>query len=178
MRILAVIAFVLLSFSMISEYVIEAQNLAEDREYYEERLEEHEDECDERNCSECEEYEEDLKRYERYDFRNVVYLIQYITLYGVYCAILYAVGEIATKISRKSEPEKKQMIAPASIPMSTPAPVSAPVPTPTPTPTPNYTPAQVQTPPPAPVPAFCANCGSPRKAGDLFCSECGNVHSN
>ncbi len=154
MRIIAIILLVALTAVLIGQYVISAENLAENRKDLKDRIEEHEDthesRAEMRDCDQCESYKDSEKTYDRNATSLILSAAQTILLYAVYCSILFGIGLIISK----------------------PAAVAAPAYTPAPKPEPKPEPIQpVQ--PQVPTVTYCAKCGAQQQAGNRFCSVCG-----
>lgn len=168
LRILAVVAAVLLCVFTLMDYSLYAkeykdqyEELVENREDHEESHKRggmYEDES-QSDCSMCENYEDQEDSLDR-NKKNLLYgTARNILLYSVvWCGVLFALGEIASKVARSKED------APAVIPAPMPAPMPVPAPAPTPTPAPA----------PVAVSPFCPQCGAPKQPGSRFCSICGS----
>ncbi len=105
---LAIVALIVLFITTVVNYSVYAAELAESREDLEESIEEHEDDCDSRNCSTCDNYEEREKSLNRQSTQIFVSSVQTFLIYGVFCGILYAVGEIVTRLANTAKTDNKQ----------------------------------------------------------------------
>ena len=111
MRILSVVILSLMLIGVIINYSFSATELEDARDDLEESIAEHEIEdhdssYDRYNCSECESYREREEDYDRREISLFLSAAQSFLLYMVFCGILYALGEVLSKMGQTKPQEK------------------------------------------------------------------------
>ena len=166
MRILALVTLLCIGVTTIIQYSLYAEEIKEWREELEERIDKHDEEIydehydEDGKCSTCESFEETKTEIKRSSTRTTISCLQNFLLYTIFAAILYVLGEIASRSARAKKENFANIPTPAPVPMPAAAPVPAAAPAPAPVPAPA---AEV----------ICPVCGKHVKQGNRFCNACG-----
>ena len=129
-RIIALICFLSMIFVAIGEHLLSWEDYQEDLEDLAESIEKHEDQHrrgvydyydEDDECITCENNEDMQKYYERRGTTLVLTLVQTITMYLIFSAILFATGEIIARMSVAKAAAPQPAVQPV-FPSAAPAP--------------------------------------------------------